>query len=215
MENAVEALKIAFAVMMFVSALTLSISSFSAANTAAKTIVDMTDREAEYTYVKPSENLSRIVGIETVASTIYSSLNENIRIYFMESDGTTPMPLYYDTSIGTRDYIIKNEDGTDKVIDYIDLSNDVSAYDKKMHIDIIMGGHDIIDETIEEVLKNESPEMREKYKDMYKTKIRDHYCLNGLYDKFKDAQFEEYLGEYKQHENGVEIPKRVITYVKK
>ena len=108
MENAAEALIIAFAVMMFVMALTLSISSFSQANTAVKAIVDMTDSEAEYTYVEPSEKLTRIVGIETVISTIYSSSNENIEIHFIDESGT-PIPLYYATSIVLDDFIkIKN-----------------------------------------------------------------------------------------------------------
>lgn len=108
MENAVEALKIAFAVMMFVIALTLSISSFSQANTAAKAIVEMSDSETEYTYVEPSEDLTRIVGIETIISTIYSSVEENIEIHFIGTDGKE-IPLYYDTSINKKGYILKNE----------------------------------------------------------------------------------------------------------
>lgn len=55
MENAVEALKIAFAVMMFVLALSLSVFTFSRANSAVTAIINMRDRETQYNYVKPIE----------------------------------------------------------------------------------------------------------------------------------------------------------------
>ena len=54
MENAVEALKIAGAVLMFVLALTLSISSLSQANQSVSEIVNNYDKEAQYEYIKPS-----------------------------------------------------------------------------------------------------------------------------------------------------------------
>ena len=82
MENAVEALKIAFAVIMFVVALSLSISSFSQSSSAIDAVINMRDRETEYTYVEPTENLSRTVGIETVVSSIYRAFEQNIEIYF-------------------------------------------------------------------------------------------------------------------------------------
>lgn len=106
MENAVEALKIAFAVMMLVLALTLSISSFSNASSAVSSIINIRDRETEYTYAEPSTNLTRTVGVETIVPTMYRAYKENIQIYFLKSNGE-PLPLY------------KIEDG--KNINYIDL----------------------------------------------------------------------------------------------
>ena len=96
MENAVEALKMAFAVMMFGMALAISISSFSNANTVAQAIINMEDRETEYTYVEPSKNLTRTVGIETVVPTMYRAYKENIAIYFFDETGK-PLALYYKT----------------------------------------------------------------------------------------------------------------------
>lgn len=87
MENAVEALKIAFAVMMLVLALTLSISSFSNARIAIDEIISLRDRETEYTYIEPSENLTRIVGVETVVTSMYRAYEENIEIYFLKANG--------------------------------------------------------------------------------------------------------------------------------
>ena len=68
MENAVEALKIAGAVLMFVLALSLSISSLSQANQSISAITNNYDKKAQYEYIKPSSNLTRIVGADAVVN---------------------------------------------------------------------------------------------------------------------------------------------------
>ena len=95
MENAVDALKIAFGVMMFVLALTLSISSFSKANSAVTAITRMNDRETEYTYVEPTASRSRIVGVEAIVPSMYRAYYENIEIKFLDADGDS-LTLYKD-----------------------------------------------------------------------------------------------------------------------
>ena len=52
MENAVDALKMAAAVLTFVLALGISISSFSQARTTAQILLDYTDREYETQYAE-------------------------------------------------------------------------------------------------------------------------------------------------------------------
>lgn len=173
MENAAEALKIAFAVMLFVIALTLSMSSFSQATRAVNVITSMRDREngwvGDLMYVTPSKNLTRTVGIETVVTSIYRAYEENMIIYFFENDGTTPMILY--NKVDDRGNIIGE-------VSSIDLSNETfgAQQEPKEFLDIILGGND------------------------------------GLYNKLKDTQFEEKLGEYKDTTG---LTKRVITYTKK
>ena len=68
MENAMDALKIAAGVLMFVLALTISISCFSQANEAVTTIANMRDRDVQITYdnIQQSNKLTRTVGIETI-----------------------------------------------------------------------------------------------------------------------------------------------------
>jgi len=183
MENVAEALKIAFAVMLFVMALTLSISSFSQATSAVNAITNLRDRETDYTYVEPSENLSRIVGIETVISTIYNSRSQNIEIYFFKSDGTTPLPIYNDVDAYWGESEISH-------IDFIELSNKIDFFD------VLLGGN-----TVDNWL-----EVKEKYEPYL-------IYENGLYDEFKNCKFEERLGEYFQGEKASEIKKRVITYI--
>ena len=198
MENAVDALKIAFAVLMFVMALTLSISSFSSASTAITEITSMRDRETEYTYVNPSGKLTRTVGIETVVTSMYRAFEENIAIYFIKEDGQ-PLALYYDTY--TTGEIKKDENGEKIELSCIDLSNEgfATKAQAQEHLDIILGG--------EKVLNLKSQEVKDKYNQKM---IHDE----GLYNLFKDANFEELLGEYYHLEGASKIKKRVITYKK-
>ena len=56
MENAAEALKMAFGVLMLVLALTLCISSFSQAREAVDSIITIKDRETSYTYLASSDD---------------------------------------------------------------------------------------------------------------------------------------------------------------
>lgn len=111
MENAVEALKMAFAIMMFVMALSLSVSSLSKANTAVTSIINLSDRETEYIYVEPTGN-TRIVGVETVVPTMYRAYLENFEIYFYRDDVGTPFVI--DT--------IEDSAGNDIEINYINGS---------------------------------------------------------------------------------------------
>lgn len=194
MENAVEALKIVFGIVMFVLALTLSISCFSQANTAVQAIATIRDRETEYTYVKPSDS-NRIVGVETIVPTMYKAYRENFRIIFFDRDGVTPLPLYYETdSFGKR---------TGKEINYIDLEKELfpDASEAINHLNIILG-------------KRGSSNSPYYYQFIH---------TDGLYKYLSDKKFKELLGEYYQEDakEGQETEelevnktkKRVITYV--
>ncbi len=91
MENAVEALKMAGAVLMFLIALTVSIVSFGQARIASDTLLDMQDRETDYINTDNYYKLTgteRVVGLETIIPTIYRVYHENYRIVF-EGDGFT------------------------------------------------------------------------------------------------------------------------------
>ena len=199
MENAVEALKIAAGVLLFVLALTLSISCFSQANNSVTAIVNMRDRDTQILYdqIKPSEGLTRIVGVETIVPTMYTALYENIDIFFKDSSGQ-PMPIYYQLDSNGR--IEKNEnDGSDKTIDYI------SGGIKEEFLDMILA--------VGKLNKNNYPDS-----DMVSKKENVFYYDKGFYDIIKDKNFEESLGEYYQIDSSTsgstatQIKKRVITY---
>lgn len=198
MENVTEALKIAFAVLMFVLALTLSISSFSQASSAVNAIITLRDRESEYTYVQPAGNLSRIVGIETVVSSLYRIPEQNLEVHFYQKQGTNEVPIGI--------FNLLNVDGSDTGNDsnYMDLAHDNLTFGENFKqnefLDVLIGGNTLSNWT--------------SIKDKYVARLIKGELDEGLYEKFKDAEFEERLGEYVQGSGASEITKRVITYVK-
>lgn len=203
MENASEALKIAFGIMMFVLALTLSITSFSQATQAVESITYMSDRETTYTYVKPASNSNRIVGVETIIPTMYHAYKENYKIYFYESyvdeNNNKPMYLYK--------YVDPNVATLPTYVYYVDLEKEIfpSASEAISHLNVILG--------------KRPTDTNAKYYEQF-------LHLEGLYEFLADKKFEEILGEYYQEdaldaENGTtsgildvnKTKKRIITYV--
>ena len=90
MENAVDALKLGAFVIIFVIALSVSITAFSEARIASSTLLEYKDREAslgqnDYWYSNESSK-KRIVGLETIIPTIYRAYSdESLKIVFLES----------------------------------------------------------------------------------------------------------------------------------
>lgn len=114
MENAADALKMAAAVLVFVMALGIGISSFSQARVAADTLIRYTDRDSVTQYAEDIGTKTRFVGKETIVPTIYRAYKENYRVQFYEADGVTPIVLY-----------TKIEDGARVEVNYIDLEREV------------------------------------------------------------------------------------------
>lgn len=194
MENAVEALKIAFAVMMFVVALSLSISSFNAADSAVNAIIHFNDREIEYSYVEPGDS-NRTVGVESIIPTMYRAYEENFDVYFYKKDGTELILYYAIDNNGNRK---KDEIGNDIGINYINGSEVFAdAQEKAEHLNRILGNpNSVIDQ--------------------YKRQLNIEYT-EGLFDFLSGKKFKEQLGEYYVNENentpeANKVKKRVITY---
>ncbi|MNT58342.1 hypothetical protein D3C72_1957700 [compost metagenome] len=75
--------------------------------------------------------MERIVGVETVIPSMYRAYKENYKIYFYQSDGTTPFVLYQQ-KVGEQ-YINVN---------YVDLEKEVYANQKEAvdHLDKLLQG---------------------------------------------------------------------------
>ena len=204
MENIAEALKIAFGYLMFALALTLSISCFSSATQAVESITVMKDRETQYTYVEPSSDFNRIVGVETIVPTIYKAYKENFRICFYESytDENNNEPLYLYT------YIDPN--GNTTPVNYIDLEKEIlsGSTEAIQHLEALLGP------------KSNAG----KYANQFSgDTVLGRNPDNGLYKYFSNNKFKELLGEYYQEDAkaGIETDvleinktkKRVITYI--
>lgn len=87
MENAVDALKIAAAVLVFVIALTIAFALLSQAKATSDIMLFASDKTNYYTYSKDADDAEgRIVGADVVISSLYRYYKESVvvRVY----DGT-------------------------------------------------------------------------------------------------------------------------------
>ena len=128
MENAVDAMKMAFAMLVFIVALSLAMYSFTMVRQTSDRIAQESDTKEYYDRISLEEtgettgisssamaSSSRIVGVETVIPTLYRYYKENYTVLFYKGTGydestgrfsnITPMVLYYTE---TDDNYLKN-----------------------------------------------------------------------------------------------------------
>lgn len=200
MENATEALKMAAAVLVFVLALSITVSAFGEARQSAQIVLEYKDRDYDYdTYLNYDvKTTKRIVGAETIIPSIYKAYKENYKIVFKKANGEG-MELYKKA---------KTINSTETIpICSIDLQKDVLGSDeeKENFIKALLYGS-----------KN--------------TQIIEDFAKRGIilqnedfYGKIEGKTFEESLGVYYQEElegqsNAPDAnltQKRVITYTEK
>lgn len=90
MENAVDALKIAFGMLVFVIALTLAFMVFSQANQTSTKMLFASDKTNYYSYSDDVSNKDgRIVGADVVISSLYRYYQESIVVRVVIGDNTT------------------------------------------------------------------------------------------------------------------------------
>jgi len=196
MENGVQALKIAFSMLIFVLAITITISSLTSAVQALNRIFGARDSEKYVTNASGdflnfvdldlSSGGIRQVGIETIVPSIYRAYKENFAIYFYKNVGGVNQPLVlYETF----------KDGATIQVNYIDLEKEIHASAESAI------------ENINDLLEN-----------------GNSFFPNGLYEYLGTSTrtFTEMLGEYymddiKAGGNDVadvnKIKKRVIIYI--
>ncbi len=88
MDNAIDALKIAFAVLVFVMALSVSMRVFSQAKTVSDEVFYMTDKTNFYEYTSDDKMPEgRIVSGETIIPTLYRYYKENFNVIIKDTDG--------------------------------------------------------------------------------------------------------------------------------
>lgn len=130
MENAVDALKLGVAVLIFVLALSVCVTAFSEARIASSILLDYRDREfwlgsSDYWHSETSDP-ARIVGKETIIPSIYRAKTEKFKIVFEFKD----------------DYFLfsKKIDGVDTKINVVELETLESYGDS--FINIVLYGDD-------------------------------------------------------------------------
>ena len=102
MENAADALKIAFAIFVFVTAITITFSLISQAKSTADYILFYTDETNFYEHLSSSED-NRIVSVAEVISSLHRYCDESIGITIKIGNATYPFDL------GNREYWNENK----------------------------------------------------------------------------------------------------------
>lgn len=196
MENAVDALYMAGAVLILIIALSVSISSLMTLKSRTYDIVTMDEQINETSYIEDgklkyvnyitSDDMDvRIVGADAVTSALYRLVTEDYKIYIKLNDTTGLGNIDTSKAYRNQTYTTKN------------------------------GGTDIIisqgDDLIEFVLAK-----RGKGQDIQNTEYVKNILTNGFYDKIKEKTFKEYLGEYQNNSDIAQDnkeTKRIITFI--
>lgn len=136
MENAVDALKIAFAVFIFVIALTLAFSVVGQARATSDTVLALNDKTSLYDYVDESESNAktkdRIVGFETILPTIYRYAKEQYAVTILQADGKPIVryDLYTEGFMGNWDTILKEVRKAGETTTYTEIKNRIAEVDR-------------------------------------------------------------------------------------
>lgn len=126
MENATDALIMAGSVLIFIIALTITISSFSTVRKGIDGLISQTETvelaegsQGYVNYMKANGNTTRVVGAETVIASMYRTLKENYVVY-IELENYDNLSLTSDKNIKID--TLENESG--KILKFTLNEND-------------------------------------------------------------------------------------------
>lgn len=112
MENAVEALKMAGFMLLFIIALSITMITLTQAKTTADSLVRNQDRQQSYQYIEVtgdlSRSLSRTVTLADIIPTLYRYAQEDYAVQFYTSSGS-PLYIYESGQIKNGVHVKKND----------------------------------------------------------------------------------------------------------
>ena len=112
MENAVEALKMAGFMLLFIIALSITMITLTQAKTTADALVKNQDRQQSYQYIEVtgdlSKSLSRTVTLADIIPTLYRYAQEDYAVQFYTSSGS-PLYIYESGQIKNGVPVKKND----------------------------------------------------------------------------------------------------------
>ena len=196
MENATDAMYMAFAVLIFVLALSITMSSFSVVRVAANNILQSEDRENGYTYVKYEDDngnleTERIVGKETIVPAMFRAYAENYSIRFLDNTGE---PLNF--------YLYNNEP-----TNIIDLKNDGIANRGQAN------------EFVQALVTGKLGDLKKDNLTTGQFSLFEDLSTKDFCDRISSKKFKETLGIYyledlrlSKVDDVNKTPKRIITY---
>lgn len=103
MENAVDALKIAFGMLVFVIALTLAFMVFSQATQTSTKMLFASDKTNYYTYSDEPNEQGRIVGADVVISSLYRYYKESVVVRIVDGNNTEEFNTETDGGLSQRE----------------------------------------------------------------------------------------------------------------
>ena len=194
MENATDALKIAFAVIVFTMALTIAIIMFSQLNRVSEIVISSSDITRYYQYeIAKDEEQTRIVGLENIIPTLYKYYKENYTVLFLNKNGT-PLDLYKtQTNIN-----LWNESGV--IAQYYQNKSDqnpVCTFDvdeETIRHEPWTGSLSDYKENLDAFLNGGTFRYKSGGTD---SAGRKGYTYSGFIKKYSTSKFKETLGEYK------------------
>ena len=214
MENAVDALKIAFAVFVFTMAISVSIYMFTIVGETSDIVLQSSDvtEFMEYTEISDMIGDDRIVGLETIIPTLYKYYKENYTVVFREGnyDYTTGqfsnvsyMKLYETPSnvnLWTSSYAtLANNKYGDGMINTIRGNRQIFSFDldeETLRHEAWTGSNDKIKNNLDCFLTGESyynPNNNEEYIDYGASK---NIGVGGFIAQYGNSRFVETIGEY-------------------
>lgn len=112
MENAVEALKMAGFMLLFIIALSITMITLTQAKTTADSLVRNQDRQQSYQYIEVTgdltKSLSRTVTLADIIPTLYRYAQEDYAVQFYTSSGS-PLYVYESGQIKNGVHVKKND----------------------------------------------------------------------------------------------------------
>lgn len=204
MENAVDALKIAFGVFVLTMALSIGMYMFNQAKATADVVLASSDTETYAMYTDEIEGIAstggdRIVGLETIIPTLYKYYKENYTVVFLNSDGT-PMTLYTTRmsenpqarwSAGFINKYYSND--YDLKVCSFDVDEETSRHEPWT------GGTDYYKQNLDMFLSGgifEAPSNNTDYNYNYADSHVNGWGNGSFIDQFQDKQFRESIGQY-------------------
>lgn len=226
MENAVEALKMAFAVMAFVMALSVSMISFNKVKVTSDVVLYTKDETNYYEYQeakgKAAEN--RIVGLETIIPTLYKYYKENYTVLFRQANydyvnGTfsnvKALPVYETkstdkTSRGVKLWGSNKKDNDGNTYNtYEKLMNNkysinINSYSYSESTNKKIFSFDLEEETLRHEPWTGSFDKARENLDCFlfgttyynPNNNNEYITYEGFIEKYKDKKFIETIGEY-------------------
>ncbi len=221
MENAVEALKMAFAVLVFVIALSICIFMFGKARETSDIVLSSSDQTQFYEYETYSNDYkTRIVGLETIIPTLYKYYKENYTVLFLDTSGK-PLRLY-STQTNPELWSHDLDDDSDSIPDiiskYYDHENneDVCAFDvdeETRRHEPWTGGPSDFKENLDAFLNGDVfvyPSENGEYDYGSSAQIG----TGGFIGKYSNRKFEETLGEYTYNVESEDVDENNDTLLK-